>query len=169
MKSKKDLITTLEDTLVKQFRNLQTLITTTQDERKALTNADLKALMKIVENKEDILDNLELIEESRRMTTEQLCNMEGLPEGNWSISALFKTLDPTVATRLSNLQDGIIKLVDEARNINMGNNAIAKARTDAIHATQAFLLSFYQSPVSYQPVGVPQARSMLISDLDHRV
>lgn len=168
MKSKRELIITLEDLLVKQFRNLQTLITETRDERKALTSGDIQLIQKHVEHKEAILDEISLLEESRRMTVGQLCQMAGLTDECSSLSEFAKTVDPPLAQRLNHLYGGIIKLAEEVRDLNMGNHALADARVEMFAATQAFLLSFYQSPVSYQPAGIPPVRSIPISDLDHR-
>jgi flagellar biosynthesis/type III secretory pathway chaperone len=169
MKTKNELTTILEETLVKQFRKLQSLILISREERKALVHGDSKSLQKQIEQKESILDDISLLEDTRRMTVGLLGQILSLPEEQSSLIDLTKKLEPSIAERLKHLYDGISKLVDEAREINMGNQALAKARSDMFMATQAFLLSFYQPPASYQPVGRPvPVQISPISDFDHR-
>jgi flagellar biosynthesis/type III secretory pathway chaperone len=168
MKSNRELITTLEDLLVKQFRNLQTLIMVTREERKALTNGDLQSIQKRVEEKEAILDEMSLLEENRKMTITSLCLQAGLTEERSSLSELTKTMDPVLAQRIDHLHGGIIKLAEEVRDLNMGNHALANAKVELCSATQAFILSCFQSPVSYQPNNVPPINFLPITDHDHR-
>ncbi len=162
MKSREEYLNTLEDVLVKQFRKLQSLISITREERQMLSGGAARDLLDIVEQKESILDELSLLEENRRLITGELCQLVGLA-GASTLTELIPHLETAVGSRLHNLHEGISKLVDQARHLNMGNQALAQARTEWLAATQAFLLSFYQPPTAYQANGSIAASGMVQS------
>lgn len=159
----------LEVLLVKEFRTLQDLISLTRDERAALTQGDAATLQPLVEEKETVLDQIGLLEDSRRMLTEKAAIELGLEKPISSIADLLPHLLPEIAERINHLQEGIVTLVEQARDLNMGNRALATTRMDWVNSTKTYLLSFYQSPVSYQPPGMPASKHQIpVWDMDHR-
>jgi flagellar biosynthesis/type III secretory pathway chaperone len=148
----------LEDLLVREFRACQALCAFTKDERRALTIDDVTQLAELVEKKESLLDEIGLVEESRRTVVQELAAEAGAPEHSGTLAALLPVLDPTVAGRLSRLREGILALSSEVRDLTSGNLALTVTAIDRIDAVQTFLLSMCQPQINYQPPGlVPQA------------
>lgn len=148
---KQELMTALEDFLVKEFRVLQTLFNLTREERHALTKSDAKRLATLTEEKEAILDELGQLDEGRKMTSEGLAIMLSVPTS--TLAALFPHLEPTAAERLSRLSEGITTLIQQSRDLNQGNRALAAYKIEYLDAAQSYLINLVQPPVSYYPPG----------------
>lgn len=153
------VLVSLENLLVKQFRSLQKLIDITRSERDLLQRGDTALLMKVVEEKEAMLDKLSLLEDTRRMLIQDISLKLGVQSEYTSITDILPWLDKPIAQRLTTLIDGITGLVDKARDLNIGNQALVYSRLDWLKATQSFLLSFAQSGESYRsPKAVSPSR-----------
>ncbi len=161
------LASNLEDLLVQEFRLLQSLITVTREERLKFTGRDMETLMTTVEQKEVVLDQLSLIEDSRRMVAEQLATALGQHPA--SLAELIPFLDTETGLRLSRLSEGIAALVSQARDLNYGNRVLTRTALDWTQATQAFLLSCYQPQPGYRPPGAaPTFEQTAVWDTEHR-
>jgi flagellar biosynthesis/type III secretory pathway chaperone len=148
----------LEDLLVREFRACQALCTFTKEERKALTIDDVNQLAELVEKKEALIDEIGLVEESRRTVVQELAAETGAPEQGGTLAELLPRLDPAVAGRLGRLREGILALSGEVRDLTSGNLALTATAIDRIDAVQSFLLSLCQPQITYQPPGlIPQA------------
>jgi hypothetical protein len=148
----------LEDLLVREFRACQALCAFTKEERTALTLDDVTELAALVEKKEALLDEIGLVEESRRTVVQELAVEAGAPDRAGTLADLLPALEPTVAGRLGRLRDGILALSGEVRDLTSGNLALTATAIDRIDAVQSFLLSLCQPQITYQPPGiVPQA------------
>jgi hypothetical protein len=144
----------LEDLLVREFRACQALCTFTKEERTALTLDDVDQLAELVEKKEALLDEIGLVEESRRTVVQELAAEAGAPDHSGTLADLLPVLDPTVAGRLGRLREGILAISGEVRDLTSGNLALTTTAIDRIDAVQSFLLSLCQPQITYQPPGM---------------
>lgn len=167
--STQELLTSLEDNLVKEFRTLQSLVNLTRSERTALLEGNADNLLNLVEEKESVLDQLGLVEDSRRMTSHQLSQEIGIQTQTYSLAELVPALEPAVGNRLKRLQEGITVLAEQARELNTGNKALAMTKSEVLDATQAFLLSLFMTPAGYRPPGASPEKNLIpVWDVEHR-
>jgi len=163
------LLPQLEGILVNEFRTCQSLYTLVRQERNLLTNGDVEALNDLIEEKEILLDELGQIEENRRVTIGKIARQ--FPDGNQITSAvdLFTRVDPATSTRLDRLYTGIGTVINQVRELNNGNQALALHGLNHVDAVQAYLLSIFQAPLDYQPPNaVASSDSVLVYELDQR-
>jgi hypothetical protein len=159
----------LEDLLVREFRACQALCAFTKEERTALTKDDVIQLAALVEKKEALLDEIGLVEESRRTVVQELATEAGAPERSATLADLLPVLDSTIAGRLARLREGILALSGEVRDLTSGNMALASTSIDRIDAVQSFLLSMCQPQITYQPPGAILQGSPAAWNLDRGV
>jgi flagellar biosynthesis/type III secretory pathway chaperone len=143
----------LEDTLVSEFRILQSLINVTQKESSALLKGSHSILMPILEDKETLLDQMNSLEDAREKISNALGDVFGLHAKPTTIRSLLPYVEKEQAGRFQRLCDGIIALGAQQKELNLNVNTLAQNWIDMIHSTQAYLLSFYQAPATYQPPG----------------
>lgn len=167
--SKANILLRLEGILVEEFRTCRALQKLVKKERGILTVGDVDALSELIEDKEVLLDELSQIEEQRRMVIERLSEFyPDLPELP-STSALLTRLGPATSRRMNRLYTGIGTVIEQIRELNNGNQALALNGLNRVDAVQAYLLDIFQSPQSYQPPGVtPQMEQVLVWDVDQR-
>ena len=144
----------LEDTLVSEFRVLQSLIHITQKESSALLKGNHSILMPVLEDKEALLDQLNGLEEAREKICNALGDALGVNGKPTSIRSLLPFVEKEQAGRFQRLCDGIVALGSQQKELNLNVNTLAQTWIDMIHSTQAYLLSFYQAPATYQPPGI---------------
>lgn len=167
--TKANLITTLEGILVEEFRTCQSLQKVVKQERYLLIEADVNSLSDLIEEKDILLDELSQIEEQRRMTIEKLTEHYPLVKELTTAEDLFELLDPVVSKRLERLYTGIRTLIDQIKEFNLGNQALALNGLSRVDAVQAYLLNIFQNPQDYQPPGsTSQQSEVLVYDLDQR-
>ena len=167
--SEASLLTSLEGILVEEFRTCQSLQGVVKQERYLLTVGDIDALNDLIEEKEILLDELGQFEEQRRMTVGKIA--QNLPDGEKITSAadLFTRVDSTTSTRLDRLYTGIGTVIDQIREFNNGNQALALNGLGRVDAVQAYLLSIFQTSHDYLPPnGMPQHDPILVYDFDQR-
>lgn len=152
-----DLLNSLENVLVQEFRTLQSLIIATKQERVLLNKKNPDAIMSIVEEKEGLLDQFGLLEEKRRTFISSIANELNLKLTKSSINELFPGLDSLESDRLQRLNDGITMLVQQARDLNFGNQALARTALDWLIAAQTFLLNLTTPSDEYSPPGAKPA------------
>lgn len=149
-----DLLNSLENVLVQEFRTLQSLITATKQERVLLNKKDPDAIMLIVEEKEGLLDQFGILEEKRRMFITSIATELNIKLRNVSLFELYTGLDSDESERLQRLNDGIKMLVQQSRELNYGNQALARTALDWLISAQSFLLNIANPPEGYYPPGV---------------
>jgi flagellar biosynthesis/type III secretory pathway chaperone len=98
--------------LVQEFRARQALLRLTQEERLALVQADAPRLAALAERKGALLDYLAKLGEARQKLGSE-------PEG------LLGRLDAEDRRRLARLQEGILALAEQVRELTLGNRALA--------------------------------------------
>ncbi len=150
----------LEETLVSEFRLLQSLLEVTQKESSALLKGSHSILMPIVEDKEAILDQLGNLEDTRATVSQSLAVDFGVNAQPATIQSLLPYVDGERAQRMRRLCDGILALSEQQRGLNLNVSTMAQSWIEMIHSTQAYLLSFYQPPATYTPPGVKTAYNL---------
>jgi flagellar biosynthesis/type III secretory pathway chaperone len=164
-----ELLINLEDLLVQEFRTLQELIAVTKKEREVLSKNDTIALMRLIEEKEVVLDQLGLMEDNRHMLLQDLAVSLGKKTQSYSLKELLPLLTPAEAGRLDRLSDGIMTLVSQARELNYGNRALAVSMTTWLQSAQNFMLNVSHPQVFYRPTGVsPKLETAAVGGFDHR-
>jgi flagellar biosynthesis/type III secretory pathway chaperone len=160
MRKTEEKLIQLEETLVTEFRLLQSLLEVTQKESTALLKGSQSILMPIVEDKEAILDQLGVLEETRQKVTQSLGSDLGISAQPTTIKALLPHIEEERAQRMRRLCEGILALSEQQRGLNLNVSTMAQSWIEMIHSTQAYLLSFYQTPATYQPPGVKAAYNL---------
>lgn len=142
----------LEQVLVRQFKLLKDLVALTRRERTTLLD-DPDAVLKVVEDKEVLLDSMTLLEDQCRKVVQELSLTLKLKSQETSIQELLPHFDPEDARRIETLSEGISGLASEARELNRANQAIAITKLDWLKATQEFLVSLFLPEAGYQKPG----------------
>lgn len=164
------LLTALEYLLVQEFRTLQSLISLTKRERLEIPANQVDALMKVVEEKETVLDQLSLMEEKRRTLTQELACDLGLQIRSFALAEVLPALEPAVAAKLGRLQEGVLALVGQARDLNCGNKALASAALEWLASAQTFLLDCCAPEADYRPFSVAaHLEKAAIGEVDQRI
>jgi hypothetical protein len=84
---------------------------------------------------------------------------------------LLTKMNNDLSGRLTRLHEGILTLVDQARELGNANRILASSTLEWLDATQVFLLSLYQPQAAgYQPPGkAPSQDGDAVWDVEHRV
>lgn len=133
----------LEKTLVRQFRLLQEMLALSKKERDSLLN-EPDFILKIVEDKEALLDRMSVMEDKCRKIVQELSLALDLHSEETSIQALLPHFQHEETSRIRNLSEGISSLATEVRELNRANQALALSKLEWLKATQAFLISIFQ-------------------------
>ena len=161
-----ELLNALENVLVQEFRTLQSLIEATKQERILLNKKDPDAIMMIVEEKEGLLDQFGLLEEKRRMHITSIASELDIKLSSVTLNELYPGLDVSESDRLKRLNDGVTMLVQQSRDLNFGNQALARTALDWLISAQSFLLSITNPSEGYYPPGIkPSVERVTFGDL----
>jgi hypothetical protein len=126
--------------------------------------------MAIVEEKEGLLDQFGLLEEKRRMFITSIANELGIKLTDVSINELYAGLDSVESDRLHRLNDGITMLVQQSRDLNYGNQALARTALEWLISAQSFLLNITNPVDGYFPPGVKRSlESSAFGDMGMKV
>ena len=159
----------LEGILVKQFRMLQKLAEITKDERQSLVKDETDTILLNVEAKEAVLDQLSLIEDSRRMIMREIVIMLNLHTDSISVNDLLPNLNPSAAIPIRRLSEGISSLVVQARDLTYGNQALANSRLDWLRSLQSFLVAASFPETGYSHLsGVKRPEEPAVTGLEFR-
>ena len=139
----------LEKALVRQFKLLKDVIALTKQERASLLN-EPDFVLRMVEDKEALLDQMSLMEDQCRKTVQELSLLLEIHSEKTSIYDLLPHFKPEDAKRIRNLTEGISNLAVQAREMNRANQAIALTKLEWLKATQAFLISMFQPDAGYR-------------------
>jgi flagellar biosynthesis/type III secretory pathway chaperone len=156
------LLVELEAVLVQEFRLYQRLLTLAQDERRALTTADLSALTAALHSTEAIYAELTQLESQRRQTLEQWAQAGQTPPPA-SLAEMLPRLEAAAAQRLNRLREGILALAQQLRDLGQGNRALAVAALERVDELRRFLLTLAQAPAGYAPPGQTVAAPVVVA------
>jgi hypothetical protein len=133
----------LEQVLVQQFRLLQEMFALSKKERDSLLN-EPDFILKIVEDKEALLDRMSVMEDHCRKIVQELSLALEVHSEDTSIQALLPHFKSEDTSRIRNLSEGISSLASQVRELNRANQALALSKLEWLKATQAFLISIFQ-------------------------
>lgn len=158
-----------ENSLSKQFRLLEGLLEISKKERELILQGSTDALMKNTEEKEAALDKFSLLEENSRMFLQNMALRLQLQSDKADIQEILTYLKPDDSNRISRLLDGINVLVNRAREVNLGNQALVLTRIDWLKATRSFIVSLAQKSECYtKPIMDGVNRNSTVSGLEFR-
>lgn len=162
------ILTSLEDLLVREFRTYQSLVLLTRDERTSLASGDIHTLMTLVEQKDELLDDLMRLEDSRARVTEAWVDASGFSSPSPTIADMLPELDSSIAGRFGRLREGILALVEDLRELTHGNTALVNMAMERVDAVRFFLMNLGQPEAGYQPPGVsPSTTSPAVWEVEH--
>jgi hypothetical protein len=138
----------LEKVLVRQFKLLKDVVAVTKQERESLLN-EPALVLRLVEDKEALLDQLSLMEDQCRQTVQEISLLLELHSEKTSIYDLLPFLQPEDARRIRILTEGISNLAVQARELTRANQAIALTKLEWLKAMQTFLISIFQPDSGY--------------------
>jgi flagellar biosynthesis/type III secretory pathway chaperone len=125
--------------------------------------------MKLIEEKEAQLDNLSLLEDSFRMVVQNTALSQNLGiTDDSSLKEILPRLPKPEGDKLSRLADGIINLVRQARELNLGNQSLVQTQIDWVQACRSFLFEGLQTADIYSHPAAP-AQRMVVSGMEYRV
>ena len=141
----------LEHLLVREFRALQELLETSQKERTCLLSKDNK-LMRVVEDKEVLLDQLGIMEDSRRKAVQDISlALKIQSDSSGSVGSLLPYLNAADANRIGRLAEGVVTLAGQTRELNEENHALALVKLDWLKAAQSVFIGMLDPEVDYRP------------------
>jgi flagellar biosynthesis/type III secretory pathway chaperone len=153
----KQLVDSLEASLVKVFRLCQSLFTLVKEERQILVEGRANELEPISIQKQKILDEMENAEATRLKISDQIARLSGQTGQFESLSDLLGAVDFLRKDEVRRLQQGILTLQTDIRELNNGNYALATLNLQHLEAVQGFLVNLIYSPSSYYgPSHAPQ-------------
>jgi flagellar biosynthesis/type III secretory pathway chaperone len=158
MNIRREHLRTFEGLLVKEFRSYQTLFNLTLEERQSLSRSDVARLLALAEHKEALLDQLGRLEESRRVLLYKLerAPASGAQPGEGAaLATVLGTLDREEAGRIMHLQEGILVLMGQVRELTQGNRALAACALERASNLQAQLAGLWQIPLTWDRDAAP--------------
>jgi flagellar biosynthesis/type III secretory pathway chaperone len=152
MTKAQQLLTAVEGLLVRQFRVLQDLCRLTKEERQALSSNDVAGLLAQARCKEALMDRLGQLEVERNEYLRELAAKVGLSlekAGPENLETVLASIDPDTAGRLLHLQEGILVLMGQLRDLTRGNQSLAASALYRADALQSFLVSLCHLPADH--------------------
>jgi hypothetical protein len=147
-----DLFDSLEAILINTFRLCESLYQITEHERQALLESKIDELNMISRQKGNIVTEMESNEEARQVVTQQITKVLGLENETMSLSELLAKTESSIDTsKISRIQQGILTLQSQIREINNGNYALAKLNVQRLEAVQEYIIGLFTPPVYYRP------------------
>jgi hypothetical protein len=136
----------LESILVQEFRISQVLLNSLEEERLAIIQEDVPHLVKLSGKKEELLEKLgDLISVKNKLFKEldddfgtNLLNQQRLLPRN-----LCSAVDHDSARRLMHLQEGVVVIMSQVRELNQGNQALSLTALPQENELQAKYLENY--------------------------
>jgi FlgN protein len=169
LQTTQDLFGSLEVVMVNLFRLFESLHEVTKEERQVLLEGKADELMILAKRKESLLTSLENNEESLHSLTDQLAKAVGLNPESLTLTSILERLKSVDVGQVSRLQQGILALQAEIRDINNGNYALANLNINRLDAVQSYILSLFTPPNYYRPtVGMPMVQPPASWGMDHR-
>jgi flagellar biosynthesis/type III secretory pathway chaperone len=140
--------------LVQEFRTCQALFHLTAAERQALSSGDIPHLLALTGQKESTLNELVELEKARQVILQSLAAMLAIdlpPHTIPTLADLITTLHPDEAKRLVHLQEGIVVIMNQVRELTQGNRALADYAMQRASTLQTRLFDLWRYAASSQP------------------
>jgi flagellar biosynthesis/type III secretory pathway chaperone len=154
MKMRREHQKALEGLFVQEFRTCQALYHLTAAERQALSSGDIPHLLALTGQKESTLNELVELEKARQVMLQSLAAMLAIdlqPHTIPTLADLTSTLHPDEAKRLVHLQEGIVVIMNQVRELTQGNRALADYAMQRASTLQTRLFNLWRYAASSQP------------------
>jgi flagellar biosynthesis/type III secretory pathway chaperone len=156
---------TLLDTLERVYRSLRGEL---ENERAALTAANLADFLVARDRKEALLNRLQELEEQRLRQTDRLAAALDLPPATVTVSRLARRLPPPEAGRLKASSDRLTATLAQAGNLNGVNRALIEASLGFVEGSLQVLQGLRRPTFIYHPNGrmhsMPCSGTLLADD-----
>jgi flagellar biosynthesis/type III secretory pathway chaperone len=147
-----DLFDSLESILVNTFRLCESLLEISKRDRQALLEKNLDVLQQITKEKEILVVEMESIDHSRKVIVDQLAKELEIENEPARVSDIITKADESIdITKISRLQQGIITIQADIRELNNGNYTLASLNVQRLEAVQDYIIGLFTAPIYYQP------------------
>ena len=141
---------TVLETLERLYRSLRGEL---ENERAALTAADLADFLAARERKAALLNRLQELEGQRVRQTDRLAAALDLSSSPVTVSRLVRHLPPAEAGRLKACADRLTETLAQVGNLNGANRALIGASLGFVGGSLQVLQTFKRSPSIYHHTG----------------
>ncbi|NPV84673.1 MAG: flagellar protein FlgN [Anaerolineae bacterium] len=163
-----DMFDSLEAVMVNSFRLCEFLYNLTKEERQALLEGKADDLMALAKKKETVVAEMEKSENARSKIMGQLALGLGIESKEVTLTDLLSRLEGVDAEQVQRLQQGILALQSEIRELNNGNYALATLNLQRLEAVQGYIMGIFSTPTYYHPVvNVPTVEPPTSWGMDH--
>jgi flagellar biosynthesis/type III secretory pathway chaperone len=163
-----DLFGSLEAVMVNAFRLCEFLYNLTKEERQALLEGKADDLIALAKRKESIVAEMENNESARAKIMGQLAHENGIVAQEVTLSDLISHMENIDAEQVQRLQQGILALQSEIRELNNGNYALATLNLQRLEAVQSYILGIFSTPTYYRPaINIPLVEPPTSWGMDH--
>jgi hypothetical protein len=155
----------LQNTLTKEASGYRKLVELTRREQEALRTNNLVDLAVMVQDKEELLPQLQQWEANREQLVAQLAGEFQLPVAA-TLTDLIERLDGAIAQKLAALREEFVNLVEQLIRLSHANQMILQAGLVRVDATFQYLASLTATkPAHYSANGAgpssPQTGNVL--------
>ena len=147
-----DLFDALESVMVNSFRLCEFLYNLTKDERQVLLEGKADALIALAKRKESVMLEMEQNENARSKIMLQLAQAADINSTEITLSDLLSKHETDNIDQFKRLQEGILALQSEIRELNNGNYALASLNLQRLESVQGYIMGIFSTPTYYRPV-----------------
>jgi len=147
--------------LDQEVSTLRELVDVSMAERAALLSNDVGQLLTISRQKEDLVEQMDLLESRRETLVAQRREPEPLASGEFSWDAWLKREPRERAAHLASARAEMASLVRRLMEIKEGNRLLLESSLEQVQVTLRFLLDMAASSHGYAHDGLPDSRDDL--------
>ena len=114
-------------------------------EKKAIASLSLEELIKLNKEKENLLLEIKILEESRNEVLDRIATKLNIAKEDLTLSKLVSTLDFSQTKKLKILQEELISIASSIQTINNTNSLLLKESIQFVQNSISFLRSFISS------------------------
>ena len=148
----KEKLLSLETNLIAMFRLCQTLYSLAKEERQVLVDGKASELDALAEKKLKIIDGIEKTEKEYQVFISEIASLSGVTREVSKLSDLLMNFGEKEVEQIKRMQEGILVLQKDIKEVNNGNYALAKLNVQHLEVVQGFILNnIYPSSSYYGP------------------
>ena len=129
------------------------LLSVLEEEKKAITDANLDGLGETGKKKEKLLLKIRTIEEQRRIMIKDLAESLGCSPHGLTITKLADFVEAPYAVRFKRLCTDLLPLAKTIRDVNDGNKALLRHSVELVRSSFAFLNNLITANTVYHRSG----------------
>ena len=148
----KEKLLSLETNLIAMFRLCQNLYSLAKEERQVLVDGRANELDGLAEKKMKVLDGIEKTEKDYQLLIKDIAMISGFKREVEKLSDLLVNFGEKEVEQIKRMQEGILVLQKDIKELNDGNYALAKLNVQHLEAVQGFIVNnIYPSSSYYGP------------------